>query len=335
VDGQRILKLLPETPCAVPAIGVEISSPPGTVTGEGETPSHPAKDNSGLSGQEKSGATGKEETPSHRCGGNPGPPGIGQTLGPLVPGKAWCHLARGDPARGNLGPVAQGRLRGLWRRGNPESCAEKKALGRRRKGKLQIVRRRGNPESRDEEKALSHPAKGKPDPFDLGKPRSFGERKPRATGEGNTWRHPAWGKPRLVGKEDSPSHRRGEPPKPPGDPVDRSPGSVPGPGRWSSGAKDAEKSAGRCREAGRGPSISYMEGPRLVSTLSCPIVPDRPKPGPDDTPPPPRPFPAAAARLSACSAVRRRRYRRPVRTGGTRPAGRPPGRTNWPAGRPR
>jgi hypothetical protein len=168
VDGQRILKLLPETPCAVPAIGVEISSPPGTVTGEGETPSHPAKDNSGLSGQEKSGATGKEETPSHRCGGNPGPPGIGQTLGPLVPGKAWCHLARGDPARGNLGPVAQGKLRGLWRRGNPESCAEKKALGRRRKGKLQIARRRGNPESRDEKKALSHPAKGKLDPFDLG-----------------------------------------------------------------------------------------------------------------------------------------------------------------------
>jgi hypothetical protein len=59
------LKLLPETPCAVRRIGVEILSPPGTVTGEGETPSHPAKDNSGPSGKEKSGATGEEETPSH------------------------------------------------------------------------------------------------------------------------------------------------------------------------------------------------------------------------------------------------------------------------------
>jgi hypothetical protein len=128
VDGQRILKLLAETPCAVSAIGVEISSPPGTVTGEGETPSHPAKDNSGLSGKEKSGATGKEETPSHRCGGNPGPPGVGQTLRPLVSGRARCHPARGKPARGNLGPLAQGKLQGTWRRGNPESCAEKKAL---------------------------------------------------------------------------------------------------------------------------------------------------------------------------------------------------------------
>ena len=133
VDGQRILKLLPETSCAVPAIGVEISSPPGTVTGEGETPSHPAMDNSGLSGKEKSGATGKGETPSHRCGGNPGPPGIGQTLGPLVSGKVRCHPARGKPARMNLGPLAQGKLQGMWRRGNPESGAEKKALGHRRR----------------------------------------------------------------------------------------------------------------------------------------------------------------------------------------------------------
>ena len=56
----------------------------------------------------------------------------------------------------------------MWRRGNPELGAEKKALGRRRKGKLQIVRRRGNPESRNEKKALSHPAKGNLEPFGLG-----------------------------------------------------------------------------------------------------------------------------------------------------------------------
>ena len=142
MDGQRILKLLPQTSCAVSRIGVEISSPPGTVTGEGETPSHPAKDNSGLSGKEKSGATGEEETPIHRFGGNSGPPGIGQTLGPLVSGKAWCHPARGEPARGNFGPPAQGKLQGMWRRGDPES--------------------------RNEKKALSHPAKGNLEPFGLG-----------------------------------------------------------------------------------------------------------------------------------------------------------------------
>jgi len=102
VDGERILKLLAETSCAVSAIGVEISSPPGTVTGEGETPSHPAKDNSGLSGKEKSSATGKEETPSHRCGGNPGPPGIGQTSGPLVSGKSGATRQKGNPQGGTL-----------------------------------------------------------------------------------------------------------------------------------------------------------------------------------------------------------------------------------------
>src|SRR5689334_4513749 len=80
-------------------------------------PEPPAKDNSGLSGKEKSGATGKEETPSHRCGGNPGPPGIGQTLGPLVSAKAWCHPARGKPARVDLEPPAQGKLQCMWRRG--------------------------------------------------------------------------------------------------------------------------------------------------------------------------------------------------------------------------
>ncbi len=87
---------------------------------------------------------------------------------------------------------------------------------------------------------------------------------------GATW---LGGNPGLVGKEESPSHGAGSP-EPPGAPVDRNTGSVPGPGRWLSGAKDAEKSAGRCRETARGPSISYMEGPR-------PIVPDPLKPRPD------------------------------------------------------
>src|SRR5258708_5688264 len=121
-------------------------------------------------------AFGPREVRRHRQGGNSEPPVRGKpratrywaNSGASGPGKARCHLARGEPARRNLGPVAQGRLRGLWRRGNPASCAEKKALGRRRKGKLQMGRRRGNPESRDEKKALSHRAKGKLDPCDLG-----------------------------------------------------------------------------------------------------------------------------------------------------------------------
>jgi len=80
------------------------------------------------------------------------------------------------------------------------------------------------------------------------------------------------GNPGLVGKEESLGHPARGVPEPPGDPVDRTTGRVPDPGRWSSGAKDAEKSAGRRRKTGRGPCISYIQGPR-------PIVPDPPKPG--------------------------------------------------------
>jgi hypothetical protein len=138
VDGERILKLLPETSCAVTEIGVEISLPPGTVTGEGETPSHPAKDNSGLSGKEKSGATGKEGTPSHRCGGNPGPLGVGRTLGPLALGKARCHPGKRGTRKGEPRATGAGKLQSMWRRGNPESCAEKKALGRRRRENFKL-----------------------------------------------------------------------------------------------------------------------------------------------------------------------------------------------------
>jgi hypothetical protein len=58
VDGERILKLLVETSCAARTTGVEISSPPGTVAGEGETQSHPARG--------KPQAVGAEETLSHR-----------------------------------------------------------------------------------------------------------------------------------------------------------------------------------------------------------------------------------------------------------------------------
>src|SRR6185437_6975363 len=101
-------------------------------------PEQPGKGQLRAFGQGEVQRHGKEETPSHRCGGNPGPPGIGQTSGPLVSGKVRCHPAKGEPARGNLEPPAQGKLQGMWRRGNPESRAEEKALGRRRRENFKL-----------------------------------------------------------------------------------------------------------------------------------------------------------------------------------------------------
>src|SRR6516165_7436368 len=90
-------------------------------------------------------------------------------------------------------------------------------------------------------------------------------------GTGITWN--------LLASGETPSHlvtgnsratRPAGVPTPAGDLGDRNTGKVAGPGWWSSGAKDAEKSAGRRRETGRGRCISYMQRPR-------PIVPVRPK----------------------------------------------------------
>lgn len=168
------MKLLPETPCAVPGDGRRNSPTTGTVTGEGETPSHPAKDNSGPSGTAKSGATGDEETPSHpvlgrlqglwsrrkldatRCGGNPKPPGNGHALGPSGLGEArrqryWADSRASGPGERPVPPA---------------------------KGRLQFIRRRGNPEPRKAKKALRHPAKGKLGPFGSGEtPGCFGGKK--------------------------------------------------------------------------------------------------------------------------------------------------------------
>lgn len=52
-----------------------------------------------------------------------------------------------------------------------------------------------------------------------------------------------------------------------GNPGNRNTSQATGPGRRLSGTKDAEQSAGRCRETRRGRCISYMQRPR-------PIVPD-------------------------------------------------------------
>src|SRR5437763_6470844 len=118
-------------------------------------PSHPAKDNSGLSGKEKSGATGKEETPRHRCGGNPGPLGVGQTLGPLVSGKARCHSGERGTRKGEPRASGAGKTSRYAAEGKPRVACGEESSGPSAKGKLQVARRRGNPESRNEKKALS------------------------------------------------------------------------------------------------------------------------------------------------------------------------------------
>src|SRR5215467_11847091 len=89
-------------------------------------------------------------------------------------------------------------------------------------------------------------------------------------GAGMTWSRMALGKPEVSGEGKLPGHPARGSPTPAGDLGDWSTGKVAGPGRWSSGAKDAEKSAGRRGEIGRGRCISYMQRPR-------PIVPEGPK----------------------------------------------------------
>src|SRR6266705_6912013 len=97
-------------------------------------PEPPGKGQLRAFGQGEVRRYGEGETPRHRCGGNPGPPGIGQTLGPLVSGKARCRRQGGSPQGWTPSHPAQGILQGTRRRGNPEMCAEKKALGHRQRG---------------------------------------------------------------------------------------------------------------------------------------------------------------------------------------------------------
>src|SRR5262252_10735163 len=96
-----------------------------------------------------------------------------------------------------------------------------------------------------------------------------------------------WGNSKSLAKGNSRATRLGGVPKPAGDPGNRTTGKVAGPGRWSSGAIDAEKSAGRLRKTGRGRCISYMQRPR-------PIVPDGRKSRPHRHAAPTTPFRLAA-----------------------------------------
>ena len=178
MDGQRILKLSAETSCAARETGVEISLPPGTVAGEGETqakatgetpepnrqredfrsrperhPEPPGKGNSRASGLRKPGATGKgrirglwpqEEIRSHRRRGDSPPPGAGATPSHPATGASEPLARRNPEPPGDGTPQAPG-LRG------PGATGEG-ATPRHRQGETSGHRHEGTP---------SHPAKGK------------------------------------------------------------------------------------------------------------------------------------------------------------------------------
>jgi len=223
-------------------------------------PSHPAKGNlelrqEGARRHRRGGnsrppvrgkprASGEEETPSHRCGGNPGPPGTGQTLGPLALGNVRCHPVRGKPAR-----AAPGATR---RRENFSGCGGGETPSHVRRRKLL-----GATPVNWRKKALSHP------------------------GGGNTWRYQAWGQPRPVGKEESPSHGA-ESPEPPSELVATGPLGV---FLVLVGSRAAQLTLRNRRDGvarlGEAPPSHTWRGLVLCLPWPVPIVPDRPKSRPD------------------------------------------------------
>ena len=113
-------------------------------------------------------ALGPGEVRRHRQGGNSEPPVRGKpratrywaNFGASGLGESPVPPGKGETRKGNLGPPAQGKLQGTWRRGNPEPRAEKKALSHPAQGKLPVARQRGNPESRDDGESSGPPAQG-------------------------------------------------------------------------------------------------------------------------------------------------------------------------------
>jgi hypothetical protein len=200
------------------------------------------------------------------------------------PLSARANWRRTSPTTGN----------GSRRRGNPEPPAKGGNPRSHRRRELSESPVRGQPRATADERTPRHPAQGAtPGPPGTGG-NSWATRQRAVL---RLWRrtapsHPATGNSALrCGR--AWSHRQGGFLSHTGDPGNRNTGKATGPGRRSSGATDAEKSAGRRRETGRGPSISYMEGPR-------PIVPDLPNSRPDRHAAPwprqPPPGPPAAAR---------------------------------------
>src|SRR5215467_9075991 len=105
----------------------------GKVAGEGETPSHRQWANPGLRARTSPAPPARRKLRAARRGGNPGPPGKGETPNHLGKGKTLGQLAEGKPRamrrkesseppwqRENFEPPGLG--------GNPGSFGEKKAL---------------------------------------------------------------------------------------------------------------------------------------------------------------------------------------------------------------
>ena len=270
--------------------------------------------------------------------------GAGETPGHPVLGKLWGLWSLGKPGATWQEGNPQGGTSGQWRREDFEVCGRGETPSHVRRRKLWAVGERENfrlcgggetPRRVMRRKLLATRRRenlilltwGNPGHLVIESPEPLVREILGATRLGETPGSLAKRKARATGAGSPPSH-----------PVIRSTGA---PGAFLAlvGSRAAQRTLRNRRDGavrlGEAPPSHTWRG--LVLCLPClvPLCPTGQNRGRTDTPPLPRPFPAAAAGLSACSAVRRRRYRRPARTGGTRPAGRPPGRTNWPAGRPR
>ena len=219
-------------------------------------PSHPAKGNLELR---------QEGARRHRRGGDSKPP---------VRGKPRATRYWADSRASGLGKRSVPPGEGEARKGGPRSHPAK--------GKLFRLWRRGNPESRAEKKALSRSAKGKLEPFGLGAtPVNWRKKALSHPGGGNTWRYQAWGQPRPVGKEESPSHGA-ESPEPPSELVATGPLGV---FLVLVGSRAAQLTLRNRRDGvarlGEAPPSHTWRGLVLCLPWPVPIVPDRPKSRPD------------------------------------------------------
>ena len=195
-----------------------------------------------------------EEIPKATATGQPGPSGLGEI--------------RSHPASGYLGaPWAQ-------RDPEPPGAGRPQATGL---GKPRATRRRDTSGPTGLRGTPAPPARGAFGPLVRRKPQATAKGHLGPTGLGGIPEPPGEGKPCASGAGGVSATGEGETPSHPArEYLSRRWSGQPDhwhgcrPGRRSSGAKDAEKSAGRRRETRRGRCISYMQRPR-------PIVPEPPK----------------------------------------------------------
>ncbi len=206
MDGQRILKLLAETSCAARGRGVEISLPPGTVTGEGETPSHwqrgkprsqPRQRTALGHGLRASGATRQRETSGPWPGEDPEPPGKGKPRA-LGPGRTRSH-----PAKGNPGATGPRKTRSHRRRGNSPPPGAGATPGHPATGIFEPLAR-GGPEPPRQRDTSGPRAWGDPEPPATGYLGPFGLGVTRSHRQGATSGHRYEDTPEPPGEGESP-----------------------------------------------------------------------------------------------------------------------------------